>query len=128
MGQREIDFVHQGYDALNRRDEAAIGDLLDPGVVLETTVETFHGVAGVLEFLRRADEIIEGYSIAVEEIIDAGERIVAVTRQSGRGRTSGAIIDQTTTHVWTVREGRGVAMKAFTDRAAALEAVGRASG
>lgn len=125
MGQREIDFVHEGYAALNRRDEAAIRDLLDPGVLVETTVETFHGVEGFLEWLRRTDEIIEGYSIAVEEIIDAGECVVAVNRQSGRGRASGAIIDQTLTHVWTVREGRGVAVKAFTDRAAALEAVGR---
>lgn len=51
---------------------------------------------------------------------DTDALIVCDTRQSGRGRGSGAEVAQEITHVWSVEDGVVTAMRAFADRESAL--------
>jgi len=50
---------------------------------------------------------------------------VTSVRQRGRGRTSGVDVDYVFTHVWTLRDGLGAEMRAFTDRDDALRYAAR---
>ncbi len=66
----------------------------------------------------------EDFSVVPGEVIDAGDRVLVVMRQQGRGRESGAEVDLTSAGVYTVRGSKIVSMEFFETRAAALEAVG----
>ena len=60
----------------------------------------------------------------IEELIDCGDRVLTVMRQSGRGKGSGVHVEQQTFFVYTLRDGQIVRATILFDRAQALEAVG----
>jgi ketosteroid isomerase-like protein len=60
----------------------------------------------------------------VEEWIDAGERVIAMVHNYGRGRRSGVPVDNLEAHLWTVRDGLLLRLQIFATRAEALEAAG----
>ena len=51
-----------------------------------------------------------------EELIDAGDRVVVVVRQSGRGKVSGAEVNAVLYQVATVREGKVLTVDVYLDR------------
>ncbi len=58
-------------------------------------------------------------------MIDAGDKVLALVRVSGRGKASGVEVETHTWNVWTFRDGKPVEMTYFgDDRAAAFEAAG----
>ena len=59
-----------------------------------------------------------------EEIIDAGEEVVALVRQSGIGKQSGVPVHLDFGAVWTVRGGRLLKLVVYPRGSEALEAVG----
>jgi ketosteroid isomerase-like protein len=83
------------------------------------------GVAGLLSAWREWLEPWERYLVEVEDFIDLRDgRIVALNRDRGRMRGSDAEVDVIGAAVWTVREGKVARIQFFTDRRAALSAVG----
>jgi len=50
--------------------------------------------------------------------------VVVEVHERGEGKGSGVPFEQTHTQVWTLRDGKLVRWRLFTDRAEALEAVG----
>jgi ketosteroid isomerase-like protein len=69
-------------------------------------------------------EAFEQVDFEIEELIEAGENVVAFIRASGRGRESGLVIDQRLPSVWTVRDGRVVRVRGYREAADALDAAG----
>jgi ketosteroid isomerase-like protein len=65
-----------------------------------------------------------GYDEGLEEIVDAGEHVISVTRGRGRGRASGADVEMTFHLVWTIREGKIVRLVWYPTRRQAVEAAG----
>ena len=59
-----------------------------------------------------------------EDLVDAGEDVVATYRVRGRERESGAMVGHRITLVWSVRSGKVVRLRAYGERAHALESVG----
>ena len=60
-----------------------------------------------------------------KELIDAGDKVLAFVRVSGRGHASGVEVEADTWAVWTFRDGKRVEWTYFgDDRASALKAVG----
>ena len=66
----------------------------------------------------------EDYCVEVEALADFGDDVLATTRHRGRGKGSGAEVEQTIFQLWTVHDGRVVRARMFYDEAEALEAVG----
>jgi ketosteroid isomerase-like protein len=65
----------------------------------------------------------------LEELIEAGEHgVVSVMVQRGRGRASGAEVEDRLGTVWTIREGKIVRVVWFPTPEEALEAVGLRDG
>ena len=58
------------------------------------------------------------------ELIDAGDSVVVVFRQHGRGRGSGVEVDRNFYGVCDVRDGRIVRYRQFTSRDEAIAAAG----
>ena len=84
----------------------------------------FEGSQAVMAFQRRLRETWENYRLDVEELIDAGDRVLAVVVRHGRGRVSGAEVSDRIFHVWTFRDGMVVAFDSLRDKAEALALVG----
>jgi ketosteroid isomerase-like protein len=70
-------------------------------------------------------EVWEEFRMEPDEVVGAGDRVVAIGRWVGRGAGSGVMIEQPVADVFTLQDGRVVRTEiGFTDRAEALEAAG----
>jgi len=77
--------------------------------------------------VRLRDEWVEAFDdmhVDLDELIDAGDHVIAITRLCGCLRGSGRELDVQETQVWKLRDGRVTEVRAYLTRSAALEAVG----
>jgi ketosteroid isomerase-like protein len=87
--------------------------------------ETYVGREGFAEFLRAWTDDFADFKMWPEKIIDAGnDRVVAVLRQSARGKGSGAAVELRFASVYTLNGGQVVDRKNYLDPVKAFEAVG----
>jgi ketosteroid isomerase-like protein len=85
----------------------------------------FHGPKAARQALEEWIDSFEDFRAETEEMFDAGDKVIAVVRESGRMRGSTTRIDAPFTAVFAFDEhGRVARLDWFTDRAEALEAVG----
>ena len=86
---------------------------------------TYRGHAGWRQLVEEMADEVSGFQFVPEDLIDVGqERVVAVTRWVGTGRTSGIALSQTIGLVYTFRDGLVIRQESFRNRAEALKAVG----
>jgi ketosteroid isomerase-like protein len=69
-------------------------------------------------------EVFHDLHLDVDELIDAGDHVVAVARICGCLRGSGHQVEVEETQVWKMREGMATEVRAYLTRSHALEAVG----
>jgi uncharacterized protein len=124
MSRENVEVVRRLFDALDRQDwERALGTF-NPEVEWSTTEGTFRGIEGVVTSLAEWLEPWEEHHIEAEEIVEAGDQVLAVIHLTGRVEGSGMEIDQRFFQLYAVRDGRIVRMVEFVRRAEALEAAG----
>jgi len=87
----------------------------------------YEGHDGIRRFYAEVRDVWETYVWEPEELIEAGENVVALLHSSGRGRGSGVEVERRTAMVWTIDGGRAAAVRFFRDRTRAMEAVGLAA-
>jgi ketosteroid isomerase-like protein len=129
VSQENVDKVRNFISAYNRRDfDAAVADF-DPEIewVLPARQrsDSGRGLDAVFAFFEGIDETMEELWLEPQEHIDAGDRVATRLRHHGRGKGSGAEIDEELYHqVATFRGGTIVRMEYFGDWAEALQAAG----
>ena len=135
MSEKNLEVVRQVYDAVARRDAESVLARSDPDVEVRFSPGTladrigeagsFHGHEGLRAFDRELRQAFEDFETNYEELIDAGDRVVSVSRYRATGRRSGIEIDGPPQFgIWTLQEGRVVRVDWFDSRAEALEAAG----
>jgi ketosteroid isomerase-like protein len=128
-----MDLVVEGFDQGN--PAAGFDAACDQGLLAPTSTftpasevpgaETYVGREGFAEFLRAWTADFVDLMMWPEEIIDAGDdRVVAITRQSAKGRGSGAAVELRFASVNTLRDGQIVDRRHYLDTDETLEAVG----
>jgi uncharacterized protein len=128
MAQDNVEIVRRGYEHFNRSGEADYS-VLDPDVVYDLSRRTFdplvfRGHEGVRDFLTLVREQWASRRMEPQELIDAGDKVVASVRLVGVGKQSGVETTANAAHVWTVRGGKIVRLTVFQTMEEALEAVG----
>jgi uncharacterized protein len=83
----------------------------------------FEGIPDVPERLLPGFYAAFDARMVAEEFIADGDRVVALGRLQGRTRDAAVPIDVPFAHVWTVRDGRLVRLRIFTDTAVLAEAL-----
>jgi ketosteroid isomerase-like protein len=135
MSRENIEVVRRVLETPMKPDfsDAELEPLFHKDVQLDLTVRglnpaTYEGYAGVRRFVRDLYEIwVEWSAKPPFEFLPAGgDRVVGIYALSGRGRSSGVVVEMPVYNVFTVREGRVVRMKSYRDRPSALEVVGLA--
>jgi ketosteroid isomerase-like protein len=126
MSQENVELVRRGLESVDAfwamLDEYVVWDLRDRPVVDLDSV--YVGRDAVVKASRHYWGTWRDYRLDPEELLDAGSTVVVVFRERGRGKGSGAPIDQRLTQAWTFSGGRIIRWEVFADRARALEAVG----
>jgi ketosteroid isomerase-like protein len=127
--QANADTLRQGYEALNQGDFSVVLELLDPDMEWHEPAGSpeagdHHGRDTFERFLRSWIESFEDFRVEPEQVVERGDRLVAVVHQSGRGRASGAPIEIRLAHVWTIKDGRAIRWESMPDVDAALSRSG----
>ena len=131
MSRENVERLREVFDDFlaGRRDFGA--DLLDPDVEWDSSevpapdiAGRYQGIEGVRQFWR--DWLAAWEAVPFEyELVDAGDRVVALIDQRMRGRSTGIeVAVGKYAHVYTFRDGLIVHWKAYGSQAEALEAVG----
>lgn len=115
--------------AYNRRDFDAAVESFDPEIdwVLPARQrsDSCRGPEEVKRFWVGIDETFEDFRLEPQEFVDAGDRVATRLRHCGRGKGSGAAIDEELYHqVATFRAGAIVRLEYFAEWGEALEAAG----
>jgi ketosteroid isomerase-like protein len=130
MSQENVEKLHQGLDAFNRRDRAAWQALCDPEYETVPSgdwpeMQPIRGREAAWDFYVEADEPWEGSPYEYIEAIDAGnDKVMAQLRREMRGKASGVGVVYSYWVVASFRDGKVLRMQWFAERAEALEAVG----
>jgi ketosteroid isomerase-like protein len=130
MSQENVEVVRDVLEAQQRRDWEAFRRLYDPGIEWQDVSGlwgdwgTRRGFEDVRDAFVSWFEAFGQVSFDLENVVEAGDEVVASIRISARGRESGLVIEQRIPTVWTVQRGRVVRVRGYRDEAEALEAVG----
>ena len=133
MSQENVEVVRGIYDAVARRDDMTPFEVYAEDIVWDiskarrnilTPRPVYHGHEGVREFWRDALSAFGEVDFEVEELIDAGDQVLAVIREREVGRASGVPVETTHLAVWTLAGGKVTQLQVFDDRQQAFEAAG----
>lgn len=128
-----VHMIRSLYEAFGRGDIQTVLGGLDPNVVWNEAEGSpyadrnpYHGPQGVAEgVFQRLGTEWTGFSVTPQQFIDGGETIVVLGRYSGTNNKTGMANHAPFAHVWTVKNGKVVEFRQFTDTAQYQRAVGR---
>ena len=119
--------VNRIYEAHENRDEQTFLSLLSRDIHVTQSVDlpwggTFQGLDGARYFFRIIDRHIDN-SIAIERILDGGERVAVIGRALGTTRKSGRPFDVPVVHIWEIRKALAVRLEVVIDMPTMLTAL-----
>ena len=129
MSEENVEVVRRGYEAFNRGDlDGMVADFAPTFEYVASgavpgTGGVYAGPEGLREFMGWFGEFYEARA-EIDELIDAGDRVLVATTTRGRGKQSGVQSAWHLWQLWTLRDGKIVRGQGFTNRDEALEAAG----
>jgi ketosteroid isomerase-like protein len=128
LSGQNIALLRELYGAWGRGDFAT-GYAFDPEVEFVRIGAAdldgaWRGIDGmwsaVVEWLRSWQLI----RLEAEEFVECGDRVLVLTRQSGRGKHSGVLLDRELGDLFTFRNGKIVRLESYWNRDEAVRAAG----
>jgi ketosteroid isomerase-like protein len=116
----KIAIVSRGYEAWNRGDIESVLELVHPDFAWSDPPEVVGTRGGVGRddfrlYLRSLTQAWDGFRCEPVEFRVAGDTLVVVVREGGRGKLSGAVVEHRLIHVWRFRDGQAVSLQAHVD-------------
>lgn len=128
MAENNSQIISNLYEAFARRDMQSLLQWIDPQIEITQTTElpwggTFQGQQGLMSF---AGKLLQNVDSQVEpdELIEAGDRVVAIGRTRGHVMANNKEFDVRAVHVWTLKDGKVLRFEAYIDTPKMLEALG----
>jgi ketosteroid isomerase-like protein len=102
---------------------------MDPEVELDVSDRlpdegVLRGREAYKSFLERSFDVWSEFRVELEELLDAGDAVVAFVRSTAIGQGSGIEVNERIAHVAWMRDGIPYRVKIFGNRERALEAAG----
>ena len=124
----DVEKLQEAYEALNRGDIAGTLAVLDAGAEWHEHSElpeadSYRGRDAIQSFLESFLESWDDFRQEVEDLIAEDGKVLILLHMIGQGKGSGIRVEARYAHLWTMRDGRGVRIDTYTDRAEALEAL-----
>lgn len=131
MFEDRLEVVRRLVDAYNRRDiDGPFAELLTPdfewypGLTRGLDGGSYRGREGAERFAADTSENWEDLQNVTEELRDLGDRVLLLGRLKGRGKTSGAPVDQPYAGIFDFRGPRIWRYRVYLDRAEGLRVAG----
>jgi uncharacterized protein len=131
MSQENVEIVRRAYEAWNAGDFDAAAELLSAGMEWQMPpnlpeTDTWRSKAEVERGLENFMESWKELRAEVQDLIDAGDRVVALVRFRGRSAVTGLELRGVSVDaaVWTVRDGKLAKVEMYGGTQEALEAAG----
>ncbi len=135
MSQENVEIVRKVYDAVARRDdvtpfefyaEEIVWDLSRWEAAFLDSEPIYRGHDGVRQSWRDRISAFGDVDYEVDELVEVGDKVLAVVRERDIGRASGVSVEAGHVAVWTLAEGKVIRLQVFDDRQEAFEAAGLA--
>ncbi len=133
MSRENVEIVRRMYEAWLAGDFSTVYATLDESIELNPDQEAawvgigevYRGHDGIRSYMRSVYEAFDEYRPEVEQLIDAGDQVLTLAVEHGRGRGSGAEVEaHRTAHLWTLRDGKAIRLDLYLNRGEALKAIG----
>jgi uncharacterized protein len=129
MARGKVDLIRHGLERFAERDIDAWLGCFDPDVSVREDpfipdAGEYRGHEGLMRWMRIMERNWEEFHVEGEDFIQSGDDVVTRVRVWGRGRGSGADVDQRFGSIFTVRDGRVVQWTIFGRWDDALRAAG----
>jgi ketosteroid isomerase-like protein len=136
MSQQNVEVVRRIYEVFAGDWTAAVSldaslpEWADPDIRIDMTRRvinpaSYDGYAGVGRLLEEVREAWDEWSTQAERLIDAGDSVVVIETQRGRGARSGVDVGGARwASIWELRDGRVTAFSGYYSIEDALEEVG----
>jgi ketosteroid isomerase-like protein len=123
------DYVREFAEAWNRGELDRFIDDADPDFEWVAAREhpdalTNRGIDATAEYLRDWLQTMPDLKIEIEELVEAGDRVLAVMRMTGTGAGSGALTEVRMAMISTFRNGMPLRTEEFLDPEEARRALG----
>ena len=127
MAENNKEIIINLYAAFARRDLSALFQWIDPQVEITQTTELpwggkFQGQQGLMSFAGKLLESLDS-QVEMEELVESGDRVVAIGHTRGRVRANQREFDVRAVHVWTLKDGKVIRFEAYIDTPKMLEAL-----
>jgi len=130
MSEENVEVVRRGYEHWLAAGEL-LAEITHPDFAWDMSTfrgwperQTYPGIEGARQFIAEWGDAWESWEIEIEDLLDGGDRIVAIVRQRGRAKATGASVEMHFAQVWTIRDGLQVRMEMYASPEEALEDVG----
>ena len=125
VSKQNVEVVRRAWEAFVRRDDETAYALYDPEVAIKSWVDgrVYHGLEGVRDFFGDWLAAWRQWDSDLEELIDAGDDVIALMHVRAKGRYSGVPVEWRQAHLWTLRDGRLARLRVYDSRDEALEAI-----
>jgi ketosteroid isomerase-like protein len=130
MAQQNIEIVRRVFEAFNNEDIERIVEFMHPDLEVEIPAElsaepdTYRGPDGIRRYFRSFGDALEEVRFEPERMWESGQSVVVDLRLTARGRQTSIPVEQRSTGVWTIRDGRVVSVRAYGLRSEAFAAAG----
>ncbi len=130
MSRENVELVRSAYQAGAERGPAAALDFFHREAEWHPQREDpdstpRRGREAIMRYFDQWLDAWQDFRMEPESLLDAGDKVVALIRITGRGRSSGIEFPELqSAHVITLRESQIVRVQAFSDRDEALQAAG----
>ena len=129
MSQENLEVVRRIYAVWAEEGSPVPSGFLDPEIEWVNPPDAIErGVRRGLDAFSTAANAVadtfEGVGVDIDEMLDAGDRVVVLATLHGRGRGSGAAVERRQGYVWTLRDGKAIRFQWFNTPEEALKAAG----
>jgi ketosteroid isomerase-like protein len=130
LSQANVERLRAALEVISRQGPEAILDNVDPDIEWiadrsDMGRVVYRGHRGVVRSFVELSEGFEDFGFEVDRLIDAGNRVVALGKMYGQGRTTGIRAEIPLGFVCTYgRDGKLMRYESFRDPTEALKVVG----
>ena len=135
MSEANVALIRGIYDGFSAGDVGAVLGAMSPDIVWNEAENfpyadgnPYVGPQAIAEgvFARCIGEW-DGFTVAVDEILDAGEAVVALGHYLGTCKATGRPMNAQLAHVWRVADGKAARFQQYADTLQVARATGQAA-
>ena len=130
MSQENVEIIRKMYEGFARSGPEGMFEFMDPEVdhrAIEGApddIGVFSGHDAMLGYYGQWVEMFDDLRAEVEELIEVGDRVIAMLHVTARMKGSEAGVDMRLAVVCTLRNGKAASGREYATREQALEAAG----